>query len=316
MTMPGPTDVGVVIGRFQVPNFHQGHRELLRTVSNRHRRVLILLGMPRWKGGKKDPLDYVTRAQMFSAEYPSFTVAPIMDCQSDEAWSKRVDERVRELFPLENITLYGGRDGFIKHYHGSLPTVETPENAEYSGTIERAIASALPKSTEDFRSGVIYSVYSLADRPIMCVDAAILKKMEYGVAVCLIQKPGEHHWRFPGGHLDNTDTSLEQAAGREAREETGLEIGKPTYVGSECGVPEWRAMQAGLGLASSLFAFPYVYGSPKGGDDAAIARFFMLNDITKDHMEKCHQGFLGQLQDWVEKDFKKMYNFFGYKGEQ
>ena len=38
-------DIGVVVGRFQVPYLHQGHLDLLETVQSRHKKVIIFLGM-------------------------------------------------------------------------------------------------------------------------------------------------------------------------------------------------------------------------------------------------------------------------------
>ena len=38
------SDVGVVIGRFQVDELHAGHVELLNTVQAKHPNMLVLLG--------------------------------------------------------------------------------------------------------------------------------------------------------------------------------------------------------------------------------------------------------------------------------
>lgn len=48
-----------------------------------------------------------------------------------------------------------------------------------------------------------------------------------GWEVALIQRkkhPYQGAWALPGGHLNTEDASLEAAAQREAREETGLDI--------------------------------------------------------------------------------------------
>ncbi len=124
MSLPAPTDVGVVIGRFQVQNFHVGHRSLLDLVKARHQRVLVLIGSPAWRGGKADPLDYHTRALMFQTEYPSFLTVPITDAQSDSDWSEEVDRLIKSIFPGSSSN---GRESFgyrVPRTDGSDPSGE------------------------------------------------------------------------------------------------------------------------------------------------------------------------------------------------
>lgn len=52
-----------------------------------------------------------------------------------------------------------------------------------------------------------------------------LQKTEQGIEVLLIFHKGGRHWSFPKGHKDPGETDL-QAAFRELKEETGLEIEK------------------------------------------------------------------------------------------
>jgi len=301
MSLPAPTDVGVVVGRFQVQNFHVGHRSLLDLVKARHQRVLVLLGSPVWRGGKDDPLDYHTRALMFQTEYPSFLTVPITDAQSDEEWSEEVDRLIKSIFPFSKVTLYGARDSFISHYRGRYQPWEVPQTVgNPSGTECREQTAALPLEKESFRAGVIYGIANNPGRMAPCVDGAVLRKLEIGtIQIVLIQKPGEKLWRFPGGKLEADDLSLEDAVNREVREETGLEVGSPVYVCSG-NLPDWRAVAAGITIHSSLFALPYVYGAPRGGDDAAVAKWFDLDGLQEKHMEACHKKLLTKLQDWAK----------------
>jgi 8-oxo-dGTP diphosphatase len=57
--------------------------------------------------------------------------------------------------------------------------------------------------------------------PALTVD--IIIEMEGGGVVLVERKNPPHGWALPGGYVDYGET-LEQAAVREAREETGLEI--------------------------------------------------------------------------------------------
>jgi bifunctional NMN adenylyltransferase/nudix hydrolase len=305
MSLPAATDVGVVIGRFQVPTFHQGHRDLLNMVCSRHQRVLALLGSPAWRGGFDDPLDYQTRAMMFHEEYPQFITAPITDTQTDESWSEKVDELIKAHFPLSKVTLYTSRDGFLPHYSGRYSVVEVFEANKYSGTSVREATRALPLASTEFRAGAVYGILNNPGRMAPCVDGAVVRPTFAGIEVCLIKKPGEKLYRFPGGKLEPDDESLESAVNREVREETGLEVGTPIYVASG-NLPDWRAIAAGITIHSSLFVLPYVFGAPKGGDDAAWAGFVLLDRLTSEDMEACHKSLLKKLQDWYFKQGKEI----------
>lgn len=301
MTLPGPTDVGVIVGRFQVPELHKGHRKLFDIVMSRHRRVLVLLGVPAWIGGLKNPLDYNSRKQMVETAYPTAVVLPIKDQQTNEAWSKSVDSAIRSVFPLERITLYGGRKGFTSFYRGELPTVETLEDPAFdteSGEAVRDRTSALPINSSDFRSGVIYAAFGQPTGPIMCVDGAVTRDTIRGPELLLIRKPNELKWRFPGGKLERTDLTLETAVNREVREETGVEVGVPHYICSGGPLPDWRAEQNGMAIYSSLYHMPYIYGAAHGTDDAAEAKWFLIKDLDDSITEPCHTSFMYQFIDW------------------
>lgn len=304
MSLPNSTDVGVIIGRFQVPELHAGHKKLFEQVLARHKRVLVLLGIPAWRGGIKNPLDYKTRELMIKSYYPDVSISYIQDRQTNEEWSKEVDGIIRALYPFENITLYGGRNSFTNVYRGCFPTIETLEDPAFnseSGTNLRDKTAALPRNSADFRAGVIYAAYGFPTGITMCADAAVVQYSPYSRAlqILLIRKPMETSWRFPGGRVDPGDVCLGSAAAREAREETGVEVGKPIYIGSDGPLPDWRGEHSGLAIHSALFYMPYVFGAAKGADDAAIAQWFNLAEIEEKHMEPCHKKFLTMLKVWI-----------------
>jgi bifunctional NMN adenylyltransferase/nudix hydrolase len=308
MSLPGATDVGVVIGRFQVPNLHEGHRSLLDLVATRHKRVLILLGSPAWKGGKSDPLDYHTRALMFHQEYPDFLVAPVTDTQSNDQWSEQVDKIIQSVFSLCQVTLYGARDSFIDQYNGRYKTSEIIQSVESSGTTVREYTAAMPQEKESFRAGAIYGILNNPSLIVPCVDGAVLRKSEDEIRVVLIRKPDEKLLRFPGGKVEYDDKSYESAVNREVREETGLEVGTPIYVTSSCSLPDWRAIGAGIAVHTSLFALRFIYGAPKGRDDAAEAGWFNLFEIKEAQMEDCHKKLLTTLKAWVSINSGDFFN--------
>ncbi len=61
-------------------------------------------------------------------------------------------------------------------------------------------------------------------RPAVTVDVLIFRRIKQDLQLLLIQRnhePFEGFWALPGGFMD-MDETLEQAAGRELKEETGL----------------------------------------------------------------------------------------------
>jgi len=82
-------------------------------------------------------------------------------------------------------------------------------------------------------------------------------------------------WFMPGGGLKRNET-LEEAARREAYEETGAELGKVTLMGAYSSFTEWKSDHNILFLCTD-FEF-------KGKPDAEIAdlRAFPLNELPAD----------------------------------
>ncbi len=89
--------------------------------------------------------------------------------------------------------------------------------------------------------------------------------------------PGRGLWAVPGGRVRPGET-WRQAAAREVKEETGLEveIGDPLWVGENIGPgdpPEWH-------FALVDFDARVVGGELRAGDDAAEARFVPLEEVA------------------------------------
>ena len=118
------TDVGIIIGRFQIDELHHNHKEIIEFVKQKHDRVILLLGIA--KGNQRDNmLDYEMRSEMIKEQYTDIIVSYIEDKKSNDVWSKNVDSTILTLkSPTQTVTLYGGRDSFIKHYNGKFKTQE------------------------------------------------------------------------------------------------------------------------------------------------------------------------------------------------
>lgn len=273
------TPVGVLIGRWQVDRLHDGHIALIDQIRKWHPKLLLLLGV---RSGPTDPsnaLDFRLRERMLRGLAPDATILPLLDRPGDDdRWSDEVDALIRTVFPTEGATIYGGRESFIPHYKGTYPTKKLDLGFDaFSGTQVRQNIAAQPRDSEDFRAGVIYAKQMDYPRVSPAVDVAMLK----GDEVCLIRKPNERVWRFPGGFVGAKDASYEAAAKRELHEETGLVAeGGLQYVGS-FRVDDPRVRGSADTIFTTFYTTSYTFGKPSAGDDASEADWFRLATLSE-----------------------------------
>jgi bifunctional NMN adenylyltransferase/nudix hydrolase len=275
------TPIGVIVGRFQVHELHEGHHSLLKSVMDNHDKVVVFLGVSPAKGTKNNPLDYKSREQMLHESYPDLTITPIKDVNNDEEWSKTLDAKIREIFAIGAVTLYGSRDGFIPHYKGQFPTVELQARFKVSGSEIRESLKDKSIADKNFRHGRISACFDKYPITFSTVDAAILDgKGNLLLARKKVDPKGK--WRFVGGFVDaHADESLEEAVKREVMEETGsLGVGQPEYIGSSK-IDDWRYRNEQDGIMTTFFAVPYVFGKPKASDDIDELEWFDIEKLVK-----------------------------------
>ena len=165
-------NVGVVIGRFQVESLHNGHRFLIDNALKNHRKVVVFVGVSPISLTRYDPLDYPTRERMIRQEFPDVIILPLHDRNSDEVWSKQVDDMIKTVVPnVSSAVLYGGRDSFIPHYKGQYSTLQVESEIAYqSGTEQRKEIGKVIRSSHDFRAGIIYATQNTFPGAKMAVD--------------------------------------------------------------------------------------------------------------------------------------------------
>jgi len=304
-------DVGVIVGRFQVPYLHDAHKDLIESVRKEHKKVVIFLGLSPVMVTKRNPLDFEARKQMLLAVYPDITVLYIKDVNNDETWSRTLDGMIHDIVsPTQVAVLYGSRDSFISHYQGNRPTVELIPERTISGTELRKAASTEVKCSPLFREGVIWATSNQYAKTWPTVDIAILD--ESCQKVLLGRKLHESKYRFIGGFVDPTDTSLEMAAMREAREEAGpLELSNMTYICSEL-IDDWRYRREDGKIMTSFFACNVMFGAPEPGDDIVEVRWFNLKQFdnsgmpvscdTYDQLVENHIGLMYRLIKYLVTD--------------
>ncbi|KKN96769.1 hypothetical protein LCGC14_0164130 [marine sediment metagenome] len=289
---PPAADVGVLVGRFQVHKLHEAHLELIRHVVKHHDRVMIFLGMSPCRVTRNNPLDFDARKAMIQDAFPDVSVYYVRDCRPDDLWSKRLDNMIYEhIKPGAKVLLYGGRDAFIKHYEGKIPTRELEQEVFISGTaVRNTIANTVPKTT-DFRAGVIWASQNQYPRAIPTVDVAVWD--ETGEKLLLARKPDEDLYRFIGGFA--TGPTYESDARREVDEEAHIAITDPVYVGSHQ-VDDWRYRSEADKIVTLLFEAKRLSGNPRPDDDIAELKWFDFATLRDEMVVPEHRPLLKMLQ--------------------
>ena len=115
--------------------------------------------------------------------------------------------------------------------------------------------------------------------PLVTVD--IIIETDGGIVLVRRRNP-PHGWALPGGFVDPGE-SVAQAACREAKEETGLDVELTELLGV---YSDPKRDPRGLFTVSTVF-IGRANGQPAGGDDAAEARVIAPDalppDIAFDH---------------------------------
>lgn len=297
-------DIGVIVGRFQVAELTEAHRTLINTIKDSHSQCIVLIGISPVLGTKKQPLGYTARMQMIKTAFPDVIVSHIMDTANDDNWSKTLDLTIRALCPLGSVCLYGGRESFIKSYNGRYPTFELGLINEQQGTKIREEIGKQSLDSVDFRKGAIFACQNQYPKVFPCVDIAVLRKTGKKTEVLLARRHGNSLLRFPGGFVDPTDTSYEDAALREIREEISAEVDNDSieYVGSTF-VPDWRYQGPDEKIFTSLYSVQYVYGGGvnKEEDEFESSEWVEVQDENIEELEPNHQVLFRLLINHLRK---------------
>ena len=149
-------------------------------------------------------------------------------------------------------------------------------------------------------------------RPAVTTDCVVFGFDGHDLKILLSERglePYKGAWAFPGGFL-NMDETAEQGALRELKEETGLDLNYLKQVGAFSDVdrdPRTRVITiAFYALAKK--------SSVRGGDDAARAQWFPIDDIP--HLAFDHDYILRKTMDKLRHDIHFEPIGFGLLDEQ
>ena len=268
----------VIVGRFQIPKLHKGHRALLYA-GLQYESLLVLVGSGPVTDDH-DPLPAAVRIAMLEKWLLPRTAQPysigvIEDHASDTVWYANLERLCEDE---ESPVLLGGEhDSFLKSYTGSMPTRVVPSVPGISATQVRS--RVVPKNNRDFRAGMVYASRLPYPTSFQCVDMVIRNPRtdQY----LMVRKPGMKTWGFVGGFVDPTDFSLEDAGIRELREEVGLdqwEVGYPRYVAS-LRVVDWRYRNRTNQVMTAVMYAEYKSGKPYAADDVEECRWVSASDV-------------------------------------
>ncbi len=114
-----------------------------------------------------------------------------------------------------------------------------------------------------------FRIYCFFFRPIRM---GVRVMMIQGGKVWLVRQTYMRGWFMPGGGLKRGET-LEEAARREAREETGAELGKITLMGAYTNFKEWKTDHNIVFICTEF----QIKSKPDG--EIAELRAFPLNEL-------------------------------------
>lgn len=338
--MSKPYGTIMLIGRFQP--FHNAHLEIIKRCTALTDQLVVVAGSAHQPRTYKNPFTYFERERMIKAATAGLSmrvyVEPNVDTiYNDQAWAVRVQgihSKYRILGTKDAII--GHKKDDSSFYLDMFPQWEyiNVEQIEPLGATDirdlyfktsfnsNFIKNVVPETTYDFlmnfrrteefqqivREREFIATYkkqyeSLPYPPIFSTADAVVIQSGHVLMIKRRSEPGKGLWALPGGFVNaNTDRSVEDAAIRELREETGIKVPAPVLRGSIKRSRVFDAIDRSARGRTITHAFhielpdgelPKV----KGSDDAEKARWVPIAEVRSEECFEDHyeilQHFLG-----------------------
>ena len=333
-------DTLVLIGRFQP--FHNAHLEIVKRATALTNRLIVITGSAHQPRTYKNPFTSFERERMIKAATAGLSLNIVVEpnintIYNDQAWAVRVQAIVAKyVLPGEKVGVIGHKKDESSFYLDMFPqwAFENVEQIEPLGATDirelyfkrdanmRFIQGVVPdttfeflmkfRDTKDFEQVVREREFvkeykrqyaSLPYPPVFVTTDAVVIQSGHVLMIKRRSEPGKGLWALPGGFLNaNTDKSVEDAAIRELREETGIKVPAPVLRGSIVRGKVFDAIDRSARGRTITHAF-YIQlpdgdlPKVKGADDAEKARWVPIAEVRSDDCFEDHyeilQHFLG-----------------------
>lgn len=330
----------VLIGRFQP--FHNAHLEIVKRATALCDKLVIVVGSARQPRTYKNPFSFDERRNMIRAATAGLSmqisIEPNIDTiYNDNAWAVRVQQIVAQhTIPGDRIGIIGHKKDDSSFYLDMFPQwgYEDVELVEFLSAVNirdlyfksdlnfNFLKSVVPESTLEFlesfsktkeyeqiiREREFVANYkkqyaSLPYPPIFSTADAVVIQSGHVLMIRRRAEPGKGLWALPGGYVNaNTDKTVEDAAIRELREETGIKVPGPVLRGNIVRNKVFDAIDRSPRGRIITHAF-YIQlpdgelPKVKGSDDADKARWVPIGDVRSEECFEDHweilQHFLG-----------------------
>lgn len=288
------TSKGVVIGRFQVPDLHWGHRHLLERVLELHTHLVVAIGVSPLPPTAHDPLPFQYRRDMILREMEIYgkaiSVIPVYDHPSDERWCENLDRVLTDIYGTD-LVLYGSRDSFVDTYSGVFPTVclASPDDAPSGSTVRSMLGrEKLPHTSpaNGWGAGVVWATQQQFPTVYTTVDVALMSEDDSKVA--LITKRDVYGYMFIGGFADPSSNSDKDDVVRETFEEAGVTA---TNIQPICDmkVDDWRYRPTGSVIRTRFYTAIADSNKIVAGDDAETVSWVDLKSLNETMFNSCHR---------------------------
>lgn len=326
-------DVIVYVGRFQP--VHNAHVEIMQRAAALSDRIVVIVGSANQPRTYKNPFTSEERKRMIVAASNLVSATIYVEENVDtvynnQAWAMRVQGIVSKYREHgSNIAIIGHKKDDSSDYLNFFPQwdlIDVPLIEPLDATsirdlffnrkvnmnfIQGVVPSSTLKFLNEFRgTGDYESIIrerelieeykkpynSLPYAPIFVTTDAIVIQSAHVLMIKRKSSPGKGLWALPGGFVNAlTDKSIQDAAIRELKEETGIKVPVPVLVGS---IKNSRVFDA-IGRSSRgrtiTHAFKIILSDgelPKvrGMDDAEKAKWIPIGELDsslcfEDHYE-------------------------------
>ncbi len=324
MPLPNPNrmqSVGVIYLPFQTHTLAAKHLDLIEAVVENHTTVIIALPVKKIRPSKNSPLNFREREEMIREELPhhkALYIVPVPERKYPTDRIAALHTAVTAPFDMVgDVTLYTDPE-FREFYRATATnskwTLSLYKDLEDILEVEKVLRADLimnpyyssNNGSEMYRRGLIVALNRQFPINWPTVDIAIKRVVGDKTFYLLGKKPGENHWRFPGGFKDRGDQCFEVSVIREASEEvmedsvlaaSGV-FTDPKYITSR-NVNDWRYRGEIDGITTSFYEIEFVGTDDqlRASDDLAQIKWFDLSELSKDDMEGEHVFLLDALKE-------------------